>query len=111
MGDMDEQARMKGFGGEPARRMIMQALGKDAFKKPSYKMPEQHKPSAVPSKQAFGQKAARSFKPEPVPVTLDTSHLAEQDDDGQDEFSSSGTATRSMPAPPPGTKVIRIKKK
>merc|ERR1711920_449581 len=27
--DMDEQSRMKGFGGEPAKRMIMQALGKE----------------------------------------------------------------------------------
>merc|ERR1719189_101565 len=27
--DMDEQSRMKGFGGEPAKRMILQALGKD----------------------------------------------------------------------------------
>merc|ERR1719356_839548 len=27
--DMDEAARMKGFGGEPAKRMILQALGKD----------------------------------------------------------------------------------
>merc|ERR1712187_630005 len=64
--DMDEQARMKGFGGEPARRMIMQALGKDAFKKPSYKMPEQHKAVAGPSKQV-SKPAARSFKPDPLP--------------------------------------------
>merc|ERR1719491_918558 len=35
--DLDEQARMKGFGGEPAQRMIMQALGKDPNKKPKYK--------------------------------------------------------------------------
>lgn len=31
--DMDEETRMKGFGGEPAKRMIMQALGKDGSKK------------------------------------------------------------------------------
>jgi len=31
--DMDEGARMKGFGGEPARKLIMQALGKDGRKK------------------------------------------------------------------------------
>merc|ERR1712228_1001706 len=30
--DMDEEARMKGFGGEPAKRMILQALGKDTRK-------------------------------------------------------------------------------
>jgi len=106
--DMDEQARMKGFGGEPARRMIMQALGKDAFKKPSYKVPEQHKtPAAVPSKPA-----ARFSKPAPAPAPIDTSHLAAQDDDGADDFSSyGGGAAPSMPTPPPGTKVIRIKSK
>merc|ERR1719512_4382 len=35
--DMDEQSRMKGFGGEPAKRMILQALGKNADQKPRYK--------------------------------------------------------------------------
>jgi 5'-3' exonuclease len=34
--DMDEQARMKGFGGDSARRMIMQALGKSDHR-PRYK--------------------------------------------------------------------------
>eukprot|EP00928_Gymnodinium_smaydae_P071372 TRINITY_DN54986_c0_g1_i1.p1 TRINITY_DN54986_c0_g1~~TRINITY_DN54986_c0_g1_i1.p1 ORF type:complete len:945 (-),score=125.90 TRINITY_DN54986_c0_g1_i1:413-3247(-) len=34
--DMDESARMKGFGGEPAKRMILQALGKDPEKRPRY---------------------------------------------------------------------------
>merc|ERR1712151_662813 len=35
--DMDEQSRMKGFGGEPAKRMIMQALGKDHHRRTQYK--------------------------------------------------------------------------
>jgi 5'-3' exoribonuclease 2 len=34
--DMDENARLKGFGGEPAKRMILQALGKDPKQKPRY---------------------------------------------------------------------------
>lgn len=34
--DMDEEARMKGFGGEPAKRMILQALGKDTRGKKRY---------------------------------------------------------------------------
>merc|ERR1719229_1281290 len=35
--DMDEKARMKGFGGEPAKRMIMQALGKNPDERPKYR--------------------------------------------------------------------------
>lgn len=31
--DMDEGSRLKGFGGEPARKLIMQALGKDGRRK------------------------------------------------------------------------------
>jgi len=35
--DLEEASRMKGFGGQQARRMIMQALGKDADRKQKYK--------------------------------------------------------------------------
>jgi 5'-3' exoribonuclease 2 len=111
--DLDEQSRMKGFGGEPARRMIMQALGKDAFRKPKYTEPQHLKPEVMAAKARAQGRPAAASKPEPMPENayLDTSHLADIADDDGDEFSSHGVVTPSMPAPPPGTKVIRIKGK
>merc|ERR1711865_1197929 len=50
--DMDEQARLKGFGGEPARRMILQALGKNPDQKPVYKDGSQVKPKQPPAAPA-----------------------------------------------------------
>merc|ERR1711972_1044217 len=34
---MDDKSRMKGFGGEQAKRMILQAMGKDSERRPKYK--------------------------------------------------------------------------
>jgi hypothetical protein len=107
--DMDDNARMKGFGGEPARRMIMQALGKDAFRKPVYK--------DLKMKQGGSQEKSEkveSAKPEVAQPFIDVGAWADThaDDDLQDEFSAYGVASvKPSLTPPPGTKVIRIQGK
>lgn len=104
--DMDDNARMKGFGGEPARRMIMQALGKDAFRKPQYK-------DISKVKQAVSQeKSEPAASPEIAQPFVDVGAWADShvDDEPGDDFSAYGVTTPAVPAltPPPGTKVIRI---
>mmetsp|Transcript_45135 Transcript_45135/g.79428 ORF Transcript_45135/g.79428 Transcript_45135/m.79428 type:complete len:945 (-) Transcript_45135:56-2890(-) len=99
--DLDEQARMKGFGGEPARRMIMQALGKDPEKKPKYKDMSKEKKASF---QDFG--FAQAVEPDFAQAMEDTGHWADN------QFAALA-AEEEEPAPapvapPPGTKVIRI---
>merc|ERR1712232_835477 len=65
--DMDEEARMKGFGGEPAKRMILQALGRDTRKRKSYMDLEKsasQAPKAGSGPEVFGQSASWEEEPE-----------------------------------------------
>jgi len=90
-GDMDEAARMKGFGGEPAKRMIMQALGKDGRKK---KYADQA-PAPVQAKQA-------TFA---APQELaGWEQGADYQEGGAGEYAETVGA-----APPSGTKVIKVR--
>merc|ERR1711924_196118 len=125
--DLDEQTRMKGFGGEQARRMIMQALGKDPNQKPRYKEQSQpaqqggwaprpqHAPPAAqaaaftPQEDPYG---GQMLAPEPAP----SMEFAAEDPYGatSDPYAVPGApalAPSFQPTPPPGTKVIRIKGK
>eukprot|EP00933_Yihiella_yeosuensis_P040899 TRINITY_DN35302_c0_g1_i1.p1 TRINITY_DN35302_c0_g1~~TRINITY_DN35302_c0_g1_i1.p1 ORF type:complete len:933 (-),score=220.61 TRINITY_DN35302_c0_g1_i1:95-2893(-) len=86
--DMDEGARMKGFGGEAAKRMIMQALGKDGRKK---KYADE-----APPKQPAHQQVSYSWQ------TSDQSYEGGGDVSMTGDFSSAA-------APPPGTKVIKVR--
>lgn len=97
--DLDEQSRMKGFGGEPARRMIMQALGKDPNKKPNYgpsTAPVSTKPKLTPAQTS------------PAPIKFVQEESGHWGDDQEDEWSGAPVVP-SHPEPPPGAKVIRIK--
>eukprot|EP00811_Abedinium_folium_P035160 NODE_7978_length_1533_cov_4.652205.p2 GENE.NODE_7978_length_1533_cov_4.652205~~NODE_7978_length_1533_cov_4.652205.p2 ORF type:complete len:317 (-),score=104.64 NODE_7978_length_1533_cov_4.652205:151-1101(-) len=101
--DLDEQTRMKGFGGEPARRMILQALGKDPDAKVDYNavLRSVNKPQGAVNAPA-AKKAVAKYRPakEPRKVTADDAVLEVGEDD----------AVPAAPSqPPPGTKVIRIR--
>lgn len=97
--DMDESSRMKGFGGEPAKRMILQALGKDPEKKPRYQ--DMNLQSAMSKATVTAAKASAA----PVQPQEETGHwgdIEEEEDLGVAETS------RPHPAPPAGTKVIKV---
>lgn len=88
--DLDEANRMKGFGGEPAKRMIMQALGKDPDKKPRYsdmKLKEMH--------HAQEDAPAQLAAPVEAP-TEEASQWAEEDED------------EAMPPPVPAPKIAKV---
>eukprot|EP00440_Ansanella_granifera_P062736 gb/GFBE01068026.1/.p1 GENE.gb/GFBE01068026.1/~~gb/GFBE01068026.1/.p1 ORF type:complete len:946 (+),score=224.82 gb/GFBE01068026.1/:1-2838(+) len=95
--DMDEGSRMKGFGGEPAKKLIMQALGKDGRKKRYQDM--QH---TAPTKQQQQAQAAAQQMPQ---------ELQGWDDAGWDD--GQGGAEYAEPAaasgPPAGAKVIKVR--
>lgn len=98
--DMDEQSRMKGFGGEPARRMILQALGKDPRQKPSFADQERKRKLSAKKEEP---------KVEEAPVTKmqpqeETGHWGDE----EMEFQAQAPA---QPAPPAGAKVIKVKAK
>lgn len=86
--DMDEGARMKGFGGEAAKRLIMQALGKDGRRK---RYADQAPP---PVAQA-------------APVAEDNSWDSGYQAEAVEYTDAS--ASTFHPAPPPGTKVIKVR--
>lgn len=88
--DMDEGARMKGFGGEAAQRMILQALGKDPKSRPKYKDLNREVPKASPAQADSGHWGDNAYSVE-----------------AEAEAGSAGSA----PAPPAGTKVIRMHEK
>lgn len=100
--DLDEAARMKGFGGEPAKRMIMQALGKDPHKRQRYQdMNLQATPAAAPAPAPEPQK-------EQMAAPVDETAWEEDDyEEGESEFTDSSTLP-FHPAPPAGMKVIRV---
>merc|ERR1719183_1567371 len=76
--DLDEQARMKGFGGEPARRMIMQALGKDPDKKPKYKNPSSG--GRMATGEAYAQQGATGAAPHRLPSGVSEQQAASFED-------------------------------
>jgi 5'-3' exoribonuclease 2 len=113
--DLDEQARMKGFGGEPARRMIMQALGKDPNRQPKYKDPSQlpgvsrvAKPDVC---KAWGETpaAATAAPVASYPEAAVEDPYGDMGDYQASEVDASTLLPSPQPTPPPGTKVIRIK--
>jgi len=114
--DLDESARMKGFGGEPAQRMIMQALGKDPARKPKYKDLEKSQQKArdarnAPTKQEF---VAKEEVAKPVEVPQDDAAQWGDpfEESGHADYANEdGTSASYRPAPPAGTKVIKIKSK
>jgi len=130
--DMDENARLKGFGGEPAKRMILQALGKDPKQKPRYQdvkdMPgakvvgtdgERGKGGKDGGKGKKGGKDGGKGKfgggkvggkPAPAPkpqVQEDTGHWGDEMN-WEEDTTDASAATGSHPAPPPGSKVIKV---
>jgi hypothetical protein len=126
--DMDEASRMKGFGGEPAKRMILQALGKNPDNRPKYKDSVKRQQQAPPPKAAIPVKRGATKVPKPevtgptstqmaAPVSSDTGHWAEQMfdyEEDESEFAGAAPATTAVapaapPAPPMGAKVIRVR--
>jgi len=94
--DMDEAARLKGFGGEPARRMIMQALGRDPNAKPRYHQAQQ--PTPVVAEPVSAEPAAEAEEP---------AHWGDADAP-EFEAPDDTEAAPAAPAPPPGTRVIKV---
>jgi 5'-3' exoribonuclease 2 len=92
--DMDEQARMKGFGGEPAKRMILQALGKDPDKKPKY---------AQLNLQANTKKRDAKSMQEDTGHWGDNAFTTEEDNSAD-----TSRPTKRAAAPPSGSKVIKV---
>jgi len=130
--DMDEETRMKGFGGEPAKRMIMQALGKDSRKKPSYKdienrqkrqtpvkeapvktAPVKIAPARAPARAPAGAAASASAPAMAAPVQQDAGHwgdgMFDYEEDESEFADPLETKVSVAPAPPAGTKVIRVR--
>lgn len=105
--DMDESTRMKGFGGEPAKRMILQALGKDPEKKPKYKdVAVRQKEQVAPVEPAAPPAAHMA-----PTVSEDGGHWGEtmyDYEEDESEFAGS-TTTAFNAAPPAGFKVIRVR--
>jgi len=102
--DMDEGSRLKGFGGEPAKRMILQALGKDPKQQPKYKDMQQEGAKSMaqtapaelnaPQEDTGAQFADPGYGFEDVAV-----------DYSQDTSSAVGS---EAPAPPPGATLIKV---
>eukprot|EP00929_Paragymnodinium_shiwhaense_P008140 TRINITY_DN112080_c0_g1_i1.p1 TRINITY_DN112080_c0_g1~~TRINITY_DN112080_c0_g1_i1.p1 ORF type:complete len:988 (+),score=240.62 TRINITY_DN112080_c0_g1_i1:267-2966(+) len=95
--DMDERARMQGYGGQQAKRMILQALGKDPRDKPMFK----DMPGLPGNKPAAPMQAV-------MPMQEDTGHW------GGETFTASWEEEKPAgddgytPAPPQGTKLIKV---
>jgi len=132
--DMDEQSRMKGFGGEPAKRMILQALGKDpdeawgrscnSKQKNDNRQQPAPKPRAEPKKRQAQAPTRRPPPPRwqdeqedapsamlaaPVTDSADMGDTLFEYEEDESEFADSSTSkTPAAPAPPVGTKVIRV---
>merc|ERR1719375_2255045 len=111
--DLDEQARMKGFGGEQANRMIMQALGKDPDKRKKFKAPQE--PRYGGSRQGAPCQVGGGAYPEPSPAPA-VDLVAASDPYGdagnwadnqyaEAELAEPAPAPSFQPTPPPGTKV------
>jgi len=133
--DMDEANRMKGFGGEPAKRMILQALGKDPEEAkgrmikttgPKRQQAPKQQQQQQQQQQAPKPKAQASLKrPQPpawqeeeeeAPGATLAAPVAGAADEGnnlfdyeEDEDEFAGAKTPAAPAPPAGTKVIRVR--
>uniref|UniRef100_A0A7S1PZE9 5'-3' exoribonuclease n=1 Tax=Alexandrium catenella TaxID=2925 RepID=A0A7S1PZE9_ALECA len=112
--DMDEQERLKGFGGEPAKRLILQALGRDPDQKPrAYKCrdvqrvtPQAAPVTAVPYQQAAKRPLSKVEEvAAPVPAAAAANDWLEYEED-ESEFGD--PTQKAAPAPPAGTKVIRV---
>merc|ERR1712228_151523 len=88
----DEEARMKGFGGEPAKRMILQALGRDTRNRKRYADLEKSPTSQVP------QAETKLTKPEHWGVSATWEEETEQQ-------AGPGGARQQ---PPTGSKVIKV---
>lgn len=69
--DMDMEARLKGFGGEPAKRMILQALGKDTDYKQKYggRQPKGGKGKGDNFGKGGGKGGGKVAMPPPVAAT------------------------------------------
>lgn len=117
--DMDEQSRMKGFGGEPAKRMIMQALGKDPERKPRYKDIKPGQMNAKPEASKQQPAAARQWREpwrEKNPVhQMNAPPVAKKEEDvgmvmeyEEDESEFADSVKVKPQAPPAGAKVIRV---
>lgn len=129
--DMDESSRMKGFGGEPAKRMIMQALGKDPEKRTRYRDVQQRpqraaeasrpqdvqQQQAAKRSQAARQEQQAQKRPAPAaarqPAPQMAAAVVEEDAAGQwgegpFEYEEDESEFTAAPAPPAGTKVIRV---
>jgi len=102
--DMDEQARLKGFGGEPARRMILQALGKNPDVKPVYKTAD-----CVPCPTPAAAKTKTKTKTTTAAATAEPAHWGEEGAVEPEEEVEQETG--AAPAPPTGTKVIKVHRK
>jgi len=112
--DMDEAARMKGFGGEPAKRMIMQALGKDANARPKYKDIEarQQKREGHAQGAASSSSAPKPGMAAPVAAAANPADALKFDyEEDETEFGDpmEESKVKIAPAPPAGTKVIRVR--
>jgi len=130
--DMDEANRMKGFGGEPAKRMILQALGKDpeaakgrvvkttgSKQQQAPKQQQQQQQAPKPKAQASlkrPQPPAWQEEEEEAPSATLAAPVAGAADEGnnlfdyeEDEDEFAGAKTPAAPAPPAGTKVIRVR--
>jgi len=112
--DFDEASRLKGFGGEPAKRLILQALGKDPDAKPDkgrrcfpnkeFTAPEQAKRPAPP--QAAKRPKAKAAQEVAAPVAAAPA-LKEQVFEYEEDESEFG-GSKAAPAPPAGSRVIRV---
>jgi len=98
--DLDEASRMKGFGGQQARRMIMQALGKDPDRKPRYKQQATF--------QAFTPMEVKVKEPE-AEVKKDELQEPAASDPYLSLWEEEEDAPQAAhPVLPPGTKVIKL---
>eukprot|EP00932_Pfiesteria_piscicida_P007886 SRR837773.18111.p1 GENE.SRR837773.18111~~SRR837773.18111.p1 ORF type:complete len:969 (-),score=229.24 SRR837773.18111:116-2851(-) len=108
--DMDEAARMKGFGGEPAKRMIMQALGKEPDRKSKYRDIESRQKAqgdVAPSAPAPSMHVAVPILTPPAPECDVKMDYEEDESEFADPLEESKASVAL--APPAGTKVIRVR--
>merc|ERR1712136_712330 len=132
----DDASRMKGFSGDSARRMILQALGKDPDKKSSYKPSSGPAPEATPSSRRDSAAAKKKPRIQAAPVVPEepSDEVEEEEieeeaeyevpqwgddadvpvvDEDESEFQDTTQdfqVSRSS-VPPAGTKVIRLGRK